>query len=219
METVFGYPVFTVNVSNAKFDRKKIIKQIEHNYKKDPTRDSFPFSNNHQEHKDRDNKNFKTIDYSSLLPIYNEATKTFFESFKLNKPFDYSYTIENYVATKRGQYMFQHVHPGCHFSAVHYLKFNPSIHPRTIFVNPNQVLPTYYSDYNPTFQKAVKPDTSVSFCMNHFSFDTIEDDITFFPNTLEHFVPLQRKKSNEMRITIVFNIYVKQKKEDIKRGY
>jgi hypothetical protein len=216
MQTLFGYPCFKANIQNTRYDRSKIIKDITANYKLDPYRDSFPHSNNHQFHKDKYNKKFKQIDFSSLVPIYHNVIELFFKNIPLTKEVEHSFSIENYVVTKKGQYMSHHVHPRCHFSGIHYLKFNPEFHPSTIFVNPNQVLPTYYSDYNPTFRQAAVCDTHTSFMHNSFRFFTEEEDMLIFPNTLEHWVPAQTKKSNDLRITIVFNIYIKQKIEDAK---
>ena len=85
-----------------------------------------------------------------------------------------------------------HVHGGSLFSGCYYLKFNKNIHHQTTFYNPN-----YDLDYK-------KIDQNSCFC---FEPDCEEDDLIIFPSNLKHGTKgMKEKDSEEIRITISFNV-------------
>lgn len=99
-----------------------------------------------------------------------------------------------------------HVHGTAFFSGCYYLKFNKEKHHQTTFYNPN---------YNLDFEKL---EQDSYFC---FEPDCEEDDIIIFPSGLRHGTNgLKSKNSDELRITISFNIsnsnfYPKNKKNEV----
>ena len=85
-----------------------------------------------------------------------------------------------------------HNHEDNFFSGCYYLKFNKNIHHQTTFYNPNYDLDFKKLKHNPYF------------C---FEPDCEEDDLIIFPSGLKHGTKgLKDKNSNELRITISFNI-------------
>ena len=85
-----------------------------------------------------------------------------------------------------------HDHGNSLFSGCYYLKFNKDIHHQTTFYNPNYNLDYEKIDDNPLFS---------------FEPDCEEDDLIIFPSNLKHGTEgLKDENSNELRITISFNI-------------
>ena len=85
-----------------------------------------------------------------------------------------------------------HDHGDCLFSGCYYLKFNKDIHHQTTFYNPN---------FNLNYKKSKQ---NSYFC---FEADCEEDDLIIFPSNLKHGTKgLKDINSNELRITISFNI-------------
>ena len=85
-----------------------------------------------------------------------------------------------------------HNHGTALFSGCYYLKFNKKKHCQTTFYNPN-----YDLDYKNINQNSY-------FC---FEPDCEENDLIIFPSNLKHGTKgLKDKNSNELRITISFNI-------------
>ena len=85
-----------------------------------------------------------------------------------------------------------HTHGDALFSGCYYLKFNKEKHHQTTFYNPN-----YNLDYS-------KLEENSYFC---FEPNCEEDDIVIFPSNLKHGTKgIKEKKSEEIRITISFNV-------------
>ena len=104
------------------------------------------------------------------------------------------YSISNvwYNVYEKNYFQEPHDHGESLFSGCYYLKFNKDIHHQTTFYNPN-----YNLDY-----KKIKDNSH--FC-NQINCE--EDDIIIFPSNLKHGTSgMIEKKSDELRITISFNI-------------
>ncbi len=104
------------------------------------------------------------------------------------------YSISNvwYNVYEKNYFQEPHDHGNSLFSGCYYLKFNKDIHHQTTFYNPN-----YNLDY-----KKIKDNPH--FC-NQINCE--EDDIIIFPSKLKHGTSgMIEKKSDELRITISFNI-------------
>ena len=104
------------------------------------------------------------------------------------------YSISNvwYNVYEKNYFQEPHDHGQSLFSGCYYLKFNKDIHHQTTFYNPN-----YNLDY-----KKIKDNSH--FC-NQINCE--EDDIIIFPSNLKHGTSgMKEKKSDELRITISFNI-------------
>ena len=87
MNYLFGFPVGIYKIDPNNYDKEKIVSDIIDNYKVDPTRNKWDNSesNIHHELDDRNNNNFKKINYSSLLPLYDEKIKEYLNNFKVQK--------------------------------------------------------------------------------------------------------------------------------------
>lgn len=97
-----------------------------------------------------------------------------------------------YNAYKGTQYQHPHKHGNALFSGIYYLKFNKKVHNSTLFYNPHFEFSSEYMEMlkeTPFF--AQKPDVQ-------------ENDIFIFPSGVAHKV--DASYSNEMRITVAFNV-------------
>ena len=97
--------------------------------------------------------------------------------------------------------------PDADFSCIHYLKFNPSEHSRTKYLNP-----AYYS----RFMKFIRPKmhayvdsqyTGNSYLYDDWSLPIEEDDFIIAPSVLRHEIPKQ-EDTKDLRITIVANVSI-----------
>tara|TARA_R100000005_G_C4975713_1_gene187200 strand:- start:544 stop:1167 length:624 start_codon:yes stop_codon:yes gene_type:complete len=85
-----------------------------------------------------------------------------------------------------------HNHGNALFSGCYYLKFSKDIHHQTTFYNPNYNLDYKKLEENPYFS---------------FEPDCEEDDLIIFPSNLKHGTKgIKEKTSDDLRITISFNI-------------
>ena len=216
IKQIFGFPVFIESINKDLYKKKEIIKDIEYNYKKDNTRnnwessDTIKKSNLHHAYNDWNNIKFKSINFTSLIPVYKKSISNFFENFSFKKTLNFKFNITNYTCMTSNQYMKSHYHPDSDFTAVHYIKFNEKIHKPTLYEN---------SNISSQFIKALRPklnnlvdisDIKNSWFFENYSFDIKEDDICITPSFLFHSVPIQdtKLKQNDKRITVVLNISV-----------
>ena len=105
-----------------------------------------------------------------------------------------TYILSNiwYNVYEKNYFQNIHDHGNSLFSGCYYLKFNKDIHHQTTFHNPNYNLDYEKIDDNPLFS---------------FEPDCEEDDLIIFPSNLKHGTKgLKDENSNELRITISFNI-------------
>lgn len=129
-----------------------------------------------------------------LLDIIAEKLKEFLEDCPSELKITGEYSIRDIWYNIYDENCFQepHNHGDALFSGCYYLKFDKNIHYQTIFYNPN-----FNLDY-------LKLEDNSYFC---FSPDCEEDDIIFFPANLEHGTKgLKKNSSNQLRMTIAFNI-------------
>ena len=84
MNYLFGFPVDIYKINPNNYNKEKIVSDIIDNYKIDPNRNNWDNSSNvhnssniHHELDDKGNVKFKKIDYSSLIPLYNEKIKEY----------------------------------------------------------------------------------------------------------------------------------------------
>ena len=215
MNYLFGFPVGIYKINPNNYDKEKIVSDIIDNYKIDPNRNNWDnysnvhnSSNIHHELNDKGNVKFKKINYSSLIPLYNEKIKEYLSNFKVIKDYHYKFEIVNYTCSGSGQYMKRHMHDDCAFSAVHYIKFNREEHMGTTFHN---LLP--HIDFIPSFKQKFDEikdlsDIRNSWATRAWTFDVEEDDICFSPAKLMHSV--SPPKGDDLRITIVMNIDIEE---------
>ena len=104
---------------------------------------------------------------------------------------------------ENGEWQEQHGHTGdcvfsyaTPFSCIHFLKYDPEVHPPVVFVDPNDRLRI----------------TSIEMESNNYSsryYPNIrEGDIIMFPSYLEHFVPKGPSTPGNPRVTVAFNLKI-----------
>ena len=101
--------------------------------------------------------------------------------------------------------MRSHIHNDCDFSAVHYIKFDDTVHTATLFENSNNY--SNFSEYlRPNLNKILDRNCILnSWFFNHFKFKIKENDICIVPGLLSHSISKQIE-TEKTRITIVCNI-------------
>jgi len=213
IKQVFGFPVYITNIDEKLYNKKQIVKDIDYNFKKDKHRNvwehdkSFKKSNLHHSYNDYNNKNFKHIDYTSLIPIYEKKITDFFNNLNFTRTINFKFQIVNYTCMTSSQYMKSHYHPDTDFTAVHYLSFDKKLHKPTLFENTNN-FSEYTTKLRPNLNNLFdKNDLQHSWYFDCWSFDTKEDDLCITPAFLFHSVPNQNL-SKKLRITIVLNITI-----------
>jgi hypothetical protein len=213
------FPLFASTVTRYKidpnsYDKQSIIDTLTENYDKSPYRNKFDKSSNlHHTYKDWDNKDFKEVDPSSILPCYQKIIEDFFEGQHYNKPIKWNYQIENLTAMKGEQHMEKHAHVGINnkhntmFSCIHYIRYVPG-QARTIFVNPlmTTTFSFMYRDYRKKLDEAYHENSNY---FGKFLIETQEDDFIIFPSYLEHYVA-PGENTEDLRMTAVINIQVER---------
>jgi len=213
---LFGFPVIKQSINKNLYDKEKIVSDILYNYNIDANRNNWdseevkygrPTSNLHHSYCDSNNNDFIEIDYSKLIPVYDEMVSNAINQIFFKKRVKFNYTIKNYSCIKESHYMRDHVHLGCDFAGVHYLKFNKDEHFATTFINTNK-----HSRYADKLLPALSGELDSSSIENswiyeYFSIDTDEDDFIITPGLNEHAVPYH-KNCKDHRITIAININI-----------
>jgi hypothetical protein len=207
---LFGLPIWIEKIDPETFQKKKIISQIEENFKTSQIRnnwskDSFVTTDIHHSNSDENNKNFNKINYYDLNDRYKTVINNYFEKIGVQNDFSFKYEIVNYTCANRNSFMTPHIHGGCSFSMVHYLSFDKKEHNSTIFKSPY-----YFINLLPNKNK-LKNIFNGNFLENSWLdgawvFDTEEDDVIIFPAILEHSV--RNFDSEKLRITISVNVEI-----------
>jgi hypothetical protein len=210
IKQIFGFPFYVDNIDGSLFDKKKIIKDIEYNYKKDKYRNGWEdskgliSSNLHHSYSDLENLEFRKINYSKLLPIYTKTITNFLNNLKFKRPIVFKFNVVNYTCMTSSQHMKSHYHPNSDFTAVHYIKYNNNIHKPTLFENSD--FSKFTGALRPSLNALLDPsDINHSWYYENYFLNVKEDDICITPSFLFHSVPKQ-PKTDISRITIVLNI-------------
>ena len=204
---LFGLPIFKVKINPELYEKKKILSQIEKNYKTSKVRnkwslDSYILTDIHHSIQDENNPAFKKINYYSLSKQYDPIITDFFHKLSLQRDFQSTYKIVNYTCVRHNSFMMPHIHTDCTFSLIHYISFDNKQHLPTIFKNP------YYFNYllphRKNLQNILANKEENSWIYQEWTVPVEEDDVMIVPAILEHYVRnLDSKKS---RVTIVANI-------------
>lgn len=176
--------------SKINYDKKyELIEIIKDNYERNPNQtpkdwkcvvhSTFKHKNNHIP--------------QDLLELITNKSEEFLSVYKKKLKIDGTYYIKDiwYNAYKGNQFQEPHTHGGVLFSGCYYLKFDKNVHHQTTFYNPN---------FNINYSKL---EDNSYFC---FSPDCEEDDVIFFPSSLKHGTQGIKNSSDDMRITVSFNI-------------
>jgi hypothetical protein len=211
MQQIFGFPYFIRNIDKNLYNKEEIIKDIEHNYIKNKERNAWDKgkineSNLHHIYGDWDNTDFKKINFDKLIPIYKDVFVEFLKNLKFKKQeIKFKFSVVNYTCLTSSQNMASHVHADCDFSAVHYIKFDDTVHASTSFENNNNYT-NYVENLRPNLNK-ILDETCVlnSWYYKNFRFKIKENDICIVPGLLSHSI-LKQVETEKKRITIVCNI-------------
>ena len=207
---IYGLPAYLTKINPKLYEKKKILSQIEKNYKVSKVRDkwsinSFIKTDIHHSLEDEKNPKFKKINYYSLSKHYEEIITNFFNKLSLPRGLKFTYNIANYSCVRHNSVMAPHIH-GSAFSLVHYISFDKRQHIPTIFKSPY-----YFSQLLPQ-QKNLRAifanQAENSWIYKEWIINAEEDDVVIVPSILEHCVRnLDSKKS---RITIAVNIDINE---------
>ena len=213
------FPLFSSDVTRYKidpnsYDKQGIIDTLTENYNKSPYRNKFDKTSDlHHTYKDWDNRDFKEVDPSSILPCYQKTIEDFFEGQHYSQPIKWNYEIENFTAMKGEQHMNRHSHVGISnnkdtmFSCIHYIRYVPG-QAKTIFLNPlmNPTFGFVYGNYSKKIDNSYHENSNY---FGKFSLKTQEDDFIIFPAYLEHYVK-PGENTEDLRMTAVVNIQVER---------
>jgi len=210
---LFGLPIYIEKINSESYEKNKIIKQIEDNYKISSKRNNWNKHSSivtdiHHSLKDEDNENFAAINYYNLPEIYKKIISNFLDKLHLKKNLNFSYHIVNYTCSKHNSFMTPHIHSNCSFSLIHYVSFDDVQHIPTIFRSPFyfcNILPNrlqIINLFNENFEEN-------SWIHKEWALKTKEDDVIIFPMILEHYV--RNLDSDKSRITISVNINISER--------
>ena len=188
------YKLFDSYIWKSKIDyggKGKLIKNLIKDYldnknKFTPGWECFVYSS----FKDQENNKIP----EDLLDIIEEKIKDYLKDCPEELQIKGTYILSNiwYNIYEKNYFQETHTHGDALFSGCYYLKFNKEKHHQTTFYNPN-----YNLDYS-------KIEENSYFC---FESDCKEDDVIIFPANLKHGTKgMKEKDSQEIRITISFNI-------------
>ena len=205
LTNLFGFPLFKTEINPTSYDKESIISTIERNYAKDSNRSEM-WGNVHHMYADEGNSNFEEVDYSSVIPIYDEIIKEFLSSLKARKEFDYNCQLVNYTAMRKSQSIEKHHHLGADFYLIHYAQFKEG-HKGTSYVNEQP-----FAQYSQFLMENLTDildlnDLSNSWLVSNASPNLKEDDVIIVPSILSHYV--EEQVLDETRIAIVININLK----------
>ena len=207
---VYGLPTYITKINPKLYEKKKILSQIEKNYKVSKVRnkwsiDSFIKTDIHHSLEDEKNPKFKKINYYSLSKCYGEIISKFFNKLSLPRGLKVTYNIANYTCVRHNSVMTPHIHTS-DFSLIHYISFDKSQHIPTIFKSPY-----YFSLLLPqqeNLRHIFSNQEENSWLYKEWVIHAEEDGVVIVPSILEHCVRnLDSKKS---RITIAVNIDINE---------
>jgi len=207
MNFLFGIPYYKEKIDYTLFNKKKIIEDIEENYKRSSYRSKWKYYDDmHHSFNDDNNSEFIKLDYSELIPLYNEHISIFLNEIPSLKKWEYTWSIQNYTATTNNQCMESHHHLPSLFHAIHYLKFDPEKHQPTIYKNSHD-FSKYFTSIYPNIDTIFDLNNIKNSWMSEKYFlTTEEDDFIILPSAVFH--EIRKSCSDSLRMTIVMNIEV-----------
>jgi hypothetical protein len=213
---LFSTPIYRTNIAPNTYEKEKIIEDIEHNYNITPDRNLLDghlsaSSFLHMHYKDENNPLFKTVDLSSLEPLYKDFISKSLTDLKMTiQEKNFAFKIVNYTASMDNNFMRAHNHiKDSDFAMIHYVQFEPKIHSSTVFTNPGKYIALHNMDIRDKFyNKLDHNQISNSNYHEFFELNTYEDDCFIFPSYLHHEIPRAKEKYNKLRIAVVCNIWI-----------
>lgn len=202
-------------ISPSSYNKQKYLDLITENYNRQPLRNKWSnVANFHHYYDDWDNNKFEKLDLNELRNLYGNIIDSFMsDQIMFSNVIEYTWNIVNVTASKNPQEMGMHNHLHrdenytCHFSAIHYMKIGEN-HSRTEFRNP--LIVGYTELTLGDIGRKLSPNQieNSSFFRN-WSLNWSEDDFVIFPAYLDHSVPKRKEETEDLRITVACNIYLK----------
>ena len=132
-----------------------IDQSIEYRNKLDNDKSSL-----HHSFLDDANNDFKKVDYHKigLVKVYNEIFDDFcYNTLKTNGNFSWKYTIQNYTASGKNQFLRPHSHmPFADFATVHYIQFDNKRHEKNILYTCDKKYKDIWYEIKSEYYKIVK---------------------------------------------------------------
>lgn len=138
---------------------------------------------------------------SKIRDLYEQDIILFFDEIKMIPNVEVDISDIWFNAYGKGQWQESHHHYGqqnVYFSAVHFLKYDKTIHPPLVMNNMNRMILTPFD---------VGRKTGLNYWDLDGYLDVDEGDLIIFPSIMEHQVGVQ--ETDELRATVSFNIEVK----------
>ena len=207
---LFPSTLYTHRIEPNLYPKQDIIKTVTENYNKNNVRNSWDETSTlHHYYEDWANPNFKQVNLSDLVPLYNNIFKNFIDGLNLVKPVNYNFRIENLTVHKDNtEQMIPHIHHDSFFAAVHYISVDSSSSP-IVFNNPLPFV-NYMprNDLEVVYDAFIYNNEEASTYFRNFKYSPIEDEIIIFPSYLFHGVEPSRQinYNNKLRIAIACNI-------------
>ena len=154
--------------------------------------------------------NIRNVNWNMLQNAYSDKISQFIQSNDLQVS---GFYIDNIWINCYGMDDFQEIHShnqyGHLFSAVHFLKYDPSIHEPLMFVNESEQYSKFTSKSD---VDNLRKSSGNSYYRQRFSPEIDQGDFLIFPSGLPHFVP--RQKTKEPRITVSMNMRLMFRRTD-----
>ena len=205
MQNIFSQFIYKKNLEATPFMKDRVLGLMLENYKNDPY-----LSNDWKVHTSygTQDKLIHKIDWDFMNQYYKSVIFDFcFDFFSESVEFEIDdspwYTIYG-----MGQNGPSHDHIDADFSLIHYLKFDPSIHVGTTFINPNRTLIKYHNLYrNNFYQRLNKFNPKQSLYFEDFTPPVNEGDVLIFPASLEH--KIENSNTDELRVVVALNFKIR----------
>ena len=213
-KNLFGFPIIKTKINKTLYDKKNIINTIEENYKINNKRNNWDdLSILHHVSNDWKNTKFKKINFNKIIPVYKDILQKTLNKLNFICKYSFKFVIVNYTCLNKHNFMQPHIHPKCHFTAVHYLQFDKNNHTGTRYHNTLPFIEHLGELAPELLEISSKNDFTNSWLCGSWREDVEEDDFYLYPSFLKHSIDPQKSK-NKKRMTIILNITLKKQKDN-----
>lgn len=146
------------------------------------------------------------IDWWTSVQHYKTYVNQFIEDY-FRAPLDWRIDQDPwYTIYGKGQKADWHDHMPCDFSAVHFLKYNPTSNSQFTFTNPDVVSTRLQATYKPHIVDNLGDCDKQSYFKEHYRPEVSEGDFIIFPSQMMHLV--FPNPTDDLRVTIAFNFNI-----------
>ena len=146
------------------------------------------------------------IDWWTSVQYYKTYVNQFIEDY-FRKQLDWRIQGDPwYVVYGKGQKADWHDHMPVDFSAVHFIKYDSSIHSEFTFTNPDIPSAKFQAAYKPHIVNNLGDCDKQSYFKEQYRPEISEGDFIIFPSQMMHLV--NANMTDDLRITIAFNFNV-----------